>query len=84
MPLTQASGDPSPHGRRPPRQQAQISLIGMRDGNFNETALAIHIGGSRAATVTSDRHAARLVFQSASEPIDAPMSVNGSDDVLVL
>jgi hypothetical protein len=39
-------------------------------------------GTARAAPITTD-YAARRVPSDLNEPIDAPMSVNGSDDVLV-
>ena len=58
----------------------QNILFSRGAGRDTNDEAAAHSGGSRAAAVTSDRHAARLVFQSASEP--SADSVLPADDEL--
>jgi hypothetical protein len=50
------------------RSGIQITLFGVVSGGHLGNQIAEHIGGSRATAVTSDHHAARLAFQSMSDP----------------
>jgi hypothetical protein len=46
----------------------QITLFRMPVSTGSLHEKTVHNGGSRATAATSDRHAARLVFQGMSEP----------------
>ena len=50
------------------RSRTQIARFGVLSNCHLGNQIAEHIGGSRATAATSDRHAARLVFQGMSEP----------------
>ena len=54
---------------RPATQAAQNGQIWIARRLIGIEPTPAHIGGSRTMAATSDRHVARLVFQSASVPI---------------